>query len=91
MKAFADINTNTCTTCSEIPYDINTVSTVCPRSLDPVYLVTYFIHWVKTSWTAITTPASLNFCNKRDPMFLREAAKKGPSVIQPLRPYMHPL
>ena len=27
------------------------VSTVCPRSLDPIFIVTYCIKWVKTSWT----------------------------------------
>ena len=26
-------------------------TTVCTRSLDPIYLVTYYIKWVKTSWT----------------------------------------
>ena len=26
-------------------------STVRPRSLDPVYIVTYYITWGKTSWT----------------------------------------
>ena len=26
-------------------------NTVCPRSSDPFYLVTYFIKWVTTSWT----------------------------------------
>ena len=26
-------------------------ATVCPRSLDPIYIVTYFTKWVKTSWT----------------------------------------
>ena len=25
--------------------------TVCPRSLDPFYTVTFHIRWVKTSWT----------------------------------------
>ena len=25
--------------------------TVCPRSLDPIYIATYYIKWVKTSWT----------------------------------------
>ena len=24
---------------------------VCPKSLDPFYIVTYYIKWVKTSWT----------------------------------------
>ena len=28
------------------------VHTVCPRSLDLFYIVTYFIKWGKTSWTA---------------------------------------
>ena len=25
--------------------------TVCPRSSDPFYIVTYYIKWVSTSWT----------------------------------------
>ena len=25
--------------------------TVCPRSTDPFYIVTYYIEWVTTSWT----------------------------------------
>ena len=25
--------------------------TICPRSSDPFYLVTYYIKWVTTSWT----------------------------------------
>ena len=25
--------------------------TVCPRSSDPFYVVTYYINWVTTSWT----------------------------------------
>ena len=25
--------------------------TECPRSLDPFYVVAYYINWVKTSWT----------------------------------------
>ena len=25
--------------------------TVCPGSSDPVYIVTYYIKWVTTSWT----------------------------------------
>ena len=25
--------------------------TLCPRSLDPVHLVTYNIKWIRTSWT----------------------------------------
>ena len=27
------------------------VHTACPRSLDPFYTVTYYLDWVKTSWT----------------------------------------
>ena len=27
---------------------------VCPRSLDPIYIVTYCIKWVKTYWTDST-------------------------------------
>ena len=28
-----------------------TCYTVCPSSLDPIYIVTYYTNWVKTSWT----------------------------------------
>ena len=28
-----------------------TLCTVCPRSSDPFYVVTYYIEWVTTSWT----------------------------------------
>ena len=28
--------------------------TVCPKSLNPFYLVTYYIEWGKTSWTHST-------------------------------------
>ena len=28
--------------------------TVCPRSLDPIHLLTCFIKWAKTSWTDST-------------------------------------
>ena len=29
----------------------NTVQTVGPRNLDPIYIVTYYMKWAKTSWT----------------------------------------
>ena len=29
-------------------------STICPRSRDPFYIVTYYIKWVTTSWTIST-------------------------------------
>ena len=28
--------------------------TVCPRSLDPIFIATYYIKWVKTPWTYST-------------------------------------
>ena len=28
--------------------------TMCPRSSDPIYVVTYYIKWVTTSWTYST-------------------------------------
>ena len=31
--------------------ECTTVSTVCPRSSDPFYIVSYYIKWVTTSWT----------------------------------------
>ena len=30
---------------------ITITHTVCPRSSDPLYLVSYYIKWVTTSWT----------------------------------------
>ena len=32
-------------------YKWSMISTVCPRSSDPIYVVTYYIKWVTTSWT----------------------------------------
>ena len=29
------------------------LSTVCPRNLDRLYIISYYIKWVKTSWTYI--------------------------------------
>ena len=33
--------------------------TVCPRSSDPFYVVTYYIKWVNTSWTCCTLKCTL--------------------------------
>ena len=30
------------------------IMTVCPRSRDPFYIVSYYIKWVTTSWTFST-------------------------------------
>ena len=27
------------------------INTICPGSSDPVYIVTYYVNWVTTSWT----------------------------------------
>ena len=29
----------------------NTIDTLCPRSLDPIYIVTKYLEWAMTSWT----------------------------------------
>ena len=26
-------------------------NTICPRILDPLFIVSYYIKWVKTAWT----------------------------------------
>ena len=31
--------------------DVSVSSTICPRSLDPFYIVSYYINWAMTSWT----------------------------------------
>ena len=36
------------------------IYTVCPRSSDPFYIVTYHIKWVTTSWIYSTTFISIN-------------------------------
>ena len=40
---------------SSVPHSLGNLSiayidTVCPRSSDPFYIVTYYINWVPTSW-----------------------------------------
>ena len=38
-------------------------TTVCPRSCDPFYIVTYYIKWVTTSWTdGRTLIVELKYC-----------------------------
>ena len=34
------------------PKIVGVYSTVCPRSSDSFYIVTYYINWVPTSWTS---------------------------------------
>ena len=29
----------------------NTIDTLCPRSLDPIYVVTKYLEWAMISWT----------------------------------------
>ena len=36
------------------------VITICLRSLDPIYIVTYYIKWVTTSWTDSITNSNKN-------------------------------
>ena len=31
-------------------------TTLCPRSLDPLYIVICYVKWVKTSWTHSSEP-----------------------------------
>ena len=31
-------------------YQWSIISTICPRSLDPLHLASYYLKWVKTSW-----------------------------------------
>ena len=40
-------------------FDVNTY-TICPRSSNPFYIVTYYIKWVTTSWTL--SISCVNFC-----------------------------
>ena len=37
--------------------------TVCPRSSDPIYIVTYYIKWVTASWTDGSLPPPLRRCS----------------------------
>ena len=34
---------------------VSNAHNICPRSLDPFYLVSYYIDWAKTSWTDSTS------------------------------------
>ena len=40
--------------------------TVCPKSSDPLYIVTYCIKWVTTSWTHSSISSTHIQCTKRD-------------------------
>ena len=57
ISSSASVDTSACLPTQEHrqeepPIAIGTVQyTVCPRSSDPVYIVTYYIEWVNTSWT----------------------------------------
>ena len=42
-----------------IPIWVLNKYTVCPRSSDPLYVVTYYIKWVTTSWTDSTSVKGL--------------------------------
>ena len=45
--------------------DVQYVCTVCPRSNDPFYIVSYYIRWLTTSWTdGIVKTMSNNFSNE---------------------------
>jgi len=46
-----DYSTYTYAPSSELPSNL---STICPRSSDPFYIVSYYIKWVTTSWTHST-------------------------------------
>ena len=41
--------------------------TVCPRILDPFYIVTYFIKWTKTFWTYSMPFWAVNRSNHSEP------------------------
>ena len=36
-------------------------ATMCPRSSDPFYIVSYYIKWVTTAWTHSSLPTSVSF------------------------------
>ena len=39
------------------------VGTVCPRSSDPFYIVTYHIKWVTSLWTYSSKRDNMSLCN----------------------------
>ena len=43
----------------DILYHIKWVTTVCPESSDPFYIVTCYIKWVTTSWTYSKLPCNI--------------------------------
>ena len=51
LKLFNKVILKPCQLHIKSPIYQCTVYTVCPRSLDPIYIVIYFINWVKTSYT----------------------------------------
>ena len=44
-----------------IRFIYKTLFTVCPRSSDPFYIVSYYIKWVTTSWTDGSFPMDVQW------------------------------
>ena len=44
-------------------YFLDIYYTVCPRSSDPSYGVTYYIKWVTNSWTYSLTQKDQRYCS----------------------------
>ena len=58
------------------------LTTVCPRSSDPFYIVCYYIIWVTTSWTYCTITnlwlvPKLDFLSSATPIFLVKSVRKA--------------
>ena len=45
-------------------------NTLCPRSLDPIYIVTYYMKQVKTSWTDSTWSPDIRYNTTREGFFV---------------------
>ena len=59
---------------------LSSVSTICPRSSDPFYKVTYYIEWVNTSST-YSTFTLLNFSFISNPFYLSVAFRVALSSL----------
>ena len=54
---------------------------VCPRSFDPIYIVTYYIKWVKTSWPESNSEIGAQGAQRRYIIYLLRGKEWIISVI----------
>ena len=55
-------------------------NTICTRSSDTIYVVTYYIKWVTNSWTDSNKSARACLCAREEEREWESAIKKGEEI-----------